>query len=77
MSQISIDDTQNADQLVRVVTNNNSCLTVYPATATGSPIKNSFATFDKNGSNFPFTSGIVLSTWEAGPKRIPESGYSS
>lgn len=65
MAQISIDDTQNADQLVRVVTNNNSCLTVYPATATGSPIKNSFATFDKNGSNFPFTSGIVLSTWEA------------
>ena len=70
-AQISIDDTQNANQLVRVVTNNNSCLTVYPATASGSPIKNSFATFTKNGSNFPFSSGIVLSTWESENSKGP------
>ncbi len=70
-AQISINDNQNADQLVRVLTNNNSCLTVYPATASGSPVKNSFATFDKNGSNFPFSSGVVLSTWESENSKGP------
>lgn len=70
-AQISIDDSQNADQLVQVLTNNNSCLTVFPATTSGSPIKNSYATFNKNGSNFPFTSGIVLSTWESENSKGP------
>jgi gliding motility-associated-like protein len=70
-AQISIDDSQNADQLVQVLTNNNSCLNVFPATASGSPIKNSYATFNKNGSNFPFTSGIVLSTWESENSKGP------
>lgn len=70
-AQISIDDTQNADQLVQVVTNNNSCLTVFPATASGAPIKKSFATFNKNGSNFPFNAGIILSTWESENSKGP------
>jgi gliding motility-associated-like protein len=70
-AQISIDDSQNADQLVQVLTNNNSCLTVFPAIASGSPIKKSYAAFNKNGSNFPFTSGIVLSTWESENSKGP------
>ena len=68
---ISVDDTKTADQLVQILTNNNSCLTVYPATASGSTIKKSFATFNKNGSNFPFASGIVLSTWESDNSKGP------
>lgn len=68
---ISVDDTKTADQLVQILTNNNSCLTVYPATASGSPIKKSYAAFNKNGSNFPFTSGIVLSTWESENSKGP------
>ncbi|MEN9656476.1 MAG: hypothetical protein RL311_1463 [Bacteroidota bacterium] len=70
-AQISIDDTQNADQLVQVLTNNNSCLTVYPASASGSIINKSFASFNKNGSNFPFTAGVVLSTWESNNSKGP------
>ena len=68
---ISVDDSQNADQLVRILTNNNSCLTVFPAIASGSPLKKSFAAFNKNGSNFPFASGIVLSTWESENSKGP------
>lgn len=70
-AQISIDDTQNADQLVQVLTNNNSCLTVYPASGSGSIINKSFASFNKNGSNFPFTAGVVLSTWESNNSKGP------
>lgn len=61
---ISVDDSQNVDQLVQVLTNNNSCITVYPATSSGATIKKSIAYFDKNGTDFPFSNGIVLSTWE-------------
>ncbi len=70
-AQISINDNQNADQLVRVLTNNNPCLTISSATASGSPVKNSFGTFDKNGSSFPFSSGVVLSTWESENSKGP------
>lgn len=61
---ISVDDSQNVDQLVQVLTNNNSCITVYPAASSGATIKKSIAYFDKNGTDFPFSNGIVLSTWE-------------
>jgi gliding motility-associated-like protein len=71
VAQISIDDSQNADQLVQVLTNNNSCLTVFPASASGSIINKSFASFNKNGSNFPFTAGVVLSTWESNNSKGP------
>lgn len=70
-AQISIDDTQNADQLIQILTNNNSCLTVYPASASGSIINKSFASFNKNGSNFPFSAGVVLSTWESNNSKGP------
>ena len=68
---ISIDATKTADELVQILTNNNSCLKVFPATATGATINKSFATFSKNGSTFPFTAGIVLSTWESDNSKGP------
>lgn len=68
---ISIDATKTADELVQTLTNNNSCLKVFPATATGATIQKSFATFSKNGSTFPFASGIVLSTWESENSKGP------
>lgn len=68
---ISIDATKTADELVQTLTNNNSCLKVFPATATGATIQKSFATFSKNGSTFPFASGIVLSTWESDNSKGP------
>lgn len=74
---INIDATKTADELVQVLINSSSCLTIYPATASGSPIKKSFATFNKNGSTFPFTSGIVLSTWESENSKGPyDPGFS-
>jgi gliding motility-associated-like protein len=68
---ISIDDTKTANQLVQFLTNNSSCLTVYPATSSGATIKKSIAYFDKNGSNFPFSNGVVLSTWESQNSKGP------
>ena len=68
---ISVDDSQNVDQLVQVLTNNNSCITVYPATSSGATIKKSIAYFDKNGTDFPFSNGIVLSTWESQNSKGP------
>lgn len=68
---ISVDDSQNVDQLVQALTNNNSCITVYPATLSGATIKKSIAYFDKNGTDFPFSNGIVLSTWESQNSKGP------
>ena len=68
---ISVDDSQNVDQLVQALTNNNSCITVYPATSSGATIKKSIAYFDKNGTDFPFSNGIVLSTWESQNSKGP------
>lgn len=68
---ISVDDTQSTAQLVEALTKNNSCISVYPATSTGATIKKSIAYFDKNGSSFPFSNGIVLSTWESQNSKGP------
>jgi hypothetical protein len=68
---INIDATKTADELVQILTNNNSCLKVFPATANGATINKSFATFSNNGSTFPFTAGIVLSTWESDNSKGP------
>ncbi len=68
---ITIDDTKTTNELVQVLTNNNSCLSVYPAVSTGATIKKSIAYFDKNGTNFPFSNGVVLSTWESQNSKGP------
>jgi gliding motility-associated-like protein len=68
---ISVDDTKDTNDLVQVLTNNSSCLSVYPAISTGATIKKSIAYFDKNTTNFPFSNGIVLSTWESENSKGP------
>lgn len=63
---IHVDDSQNATALVQKLTNNASCISVSGENAKGDPlnlIQNSFGVFTKNSSSFPFSSGIVLSTW--------------
>ena len=65
---ISVDNSKNAEYLVNVLTNNSTCLALLNQTAKGDPtipINNSFGSFEKGMSNFPFEKGIVLSTWSA------------
>lgn len=65
---ISVNDTKNAADLVKIVTNSSACLNVSGETTTGDTFtsgKNSYGSFDKNGSSFPFANGIVLSTWSS------------
>ncbi len=58
-SQITVNNTQSAQELVELLFNNFDCATISNFNVSGN---NSFASFNKNGSNFPFDSGIVLST---------------
>lgn len=65
---ISVDDTKNAAELVNLLTKNSSCLQIANESVKGdlfSPGKNSYGTFTNSASNFPFQSGIVLSTWSS------------
>lgn len=65
---ISVDDSHNATSLVQKLTNNASCIIVSGETAKGDPLnltQNSYGIFTKNSSSFPFSSGIVLSTWSS------------
>ncbi|MEL1241930.1 choice-of-anchor L domain-containing protein [Flavobacterium flavipallidum] len=62
---ITIDDTKNAAELVSILTNNSSCLEILNQSVSGNKLtagKNSYGTFTNNSSNFPFQSGIILST---------------
>ena len=83
---ISVDDTQTAIALVNILTNNSSCSNASGEDAKGdtfTPGKKSYGSFTYTGSNFPFTKGIVLSTWSSTnsegpylrePSSNPESG---
>jgi len=85
---ITVDDTKTAQELVNILTNNSYCVSVSGENAKGNPsihTKNSYASFDKNGSNFPFANGIILSTWGSiyskgpfvrEPSSAPNSGNS-
>lgn len=62
---ISIDDAKNASELVNVLTNNSSCLQISNETVKGDTHtsgKNSYGSFTNTSSNFPFKSGIILSS---------------
>ena len=59
IAQITVDNTQTAQDLVQLLFNNSGCATISNFSVLGN---NSYASFDKNGSNFPFDNGIVLST---------------
>lgn len=65
---ISVDDTKTAANLAQILTNSSSCVSVSGEKATGNtdiPIMNSYGSFDKNSSGFPFANGIILSTWNS------------
>lgn len=68
---INVDDTKDVIELVQVLTNNNSCLSVSSQKSTGATNKKSITYFDKNGTNFPFSNGVVLSTWESQNSKGP------
>ena len=65
---ITVDDTKTATDLVKILTNNSSCVVVSNTTTTGDtfiPGQNSYGAFNNAGGSFPFTDGVVLSTWSA------------
>lgn len=65
---IAVDDTKNASELVNLLTNNSSCLQITNPKVLGDafvPGKNSYGVFTNSSANFPFQSGIVLSTWSS------------
>ncbi|MES2239920.1 MAG: choice-of-anchor L domain-containing protein [Bacteroidota bacterium] len=65
---IAVDDSKNASALVSLLTNNSSCLNISTENVSGdnfTPGKNSYGSFSNSSNNFPFQSGIVLSTWSS------------
>ncbi|MFA9192286.1 choice-of-anchor L domain-containing protein [Flavobacterium sp. FZUC8N2.13] len=65
---ISVNDTKNAIELVNLLSNNSPCVTISNETVSGdnfSPGKNSYGSFTNTSPNFPFQSGVVLSTWSS------------
>ena len=58
-SQITVDNTQTAEDLVQLLFNNSGCATISNFQVSGN---NSFASFNRNGSTFDFDEGVVLST---------------
>jgi gliding motility-associated-like protein len=82
---ITVDDTYNAQQLVENVLVNSSCANISTPIATGDTFtagKNSYGYFNNQGGSFPFTEGVLLSTWSSkysvGPfVREPTSGPNS
>lgn len=65
---ITVNDTKSAIDLVNLLTNYAACVNITNAVVTGDPFetpKNSYGSFDKNGSSFPFENGVILSTWSS------------
>lgn len=65
---IVVDDTKNALELVNLLTNNSSCVKATNQNVSGDSFtigKNSYGSFTNSSPNFPFQSGIVLSTWSS------------
>ena len=65
---IVVNDSYRAQQLVENVLVNSSCVTVSNFTVKGDPFsgsQNSYGYFNNQGGSFPFTEGIVLSTWSS------------
>ncbi|TRX02802.1 choice-of-anchor L domain-containing protein [Flavobacterium gawalongense] len=65
---ISVNDSYTAQQLVENVLVNSSCVTISNPIATGDTFtagKNSYAYFNNQAGSFPFTEGVLLSTWSS------------
>ncbi|MFV5695577.1 choice-of-anchor L domain-containing protein [Flavobacterium sp. LB3P122] len=65
---ISVNDSYSAQQLVENILVNSSCATISNPIATGDTFtagKNSYGYFNNQGGSFPFTEGVLLSTWSS------------
>lgn len=65
---ISVDDTYTPKKLIEDILINSTCVNVSNFSATGDNIpvgQNSYGYFNNNGGTFPFSEGVVLSTWGA------------
>lgn len=65
---ITVDETKNAQQLTEDILVNSSCANVSNFSVSGdlsSGSKKSYAAFSSGTSNFPFTEGVLLSTWSS------------
>ena len=71
---IIVNDTRNASELVNLLSNNSSCIETDNLNVTGdnfSTGKNSYGSFTNSSPNFPFQSGVVLSTWSSTESQGP------
>lgn len=71
---IIVNDTRNASELVNLLSNNSSCIATDNVNVTGdnfSTGKNSYGSFTNSSPNFPFASGVVLSTWSSTESQGP------
>ncbi|TDE02373.1 T9SS type B sorting domain-containing protein [Flavobacterium hiemivividum] len=71
---ITVNDTYTAQNLVNLLTNNSNCATTSSASVTGDTFsgpKNSYAYFSAGTSSFPFSEGVLLSTWSSDNSRGP------
>jgi gliding motility-associated-like protein len=65
---ITVNDTFTAQNLVDLLTNNSTCATTSSASASGDTFsgpKNSYGYFGAGTSSFPFSEGVLLSTWSS------------
>ena len=65
---ISVNDAYTAQQLVENILVNSSCANVSNFSVKGDPFsgsQNSYGYFNSGISNFPFTEGVLLSTWSS------------
>ncbi len=71
---ITINDSYTAQQLVENVLINSTCATVFNSQASGDTFpsgQNSYGYFTNGGGSFPFTEGVILSTWSAKNSKEP------
>jgi gliding motility-associated-like protein len=71
---ISVNDSYTAQQLVENVLVNSSCANTSTPIATGDTFtagENSYGYFNNQGGSFPFTEGVVLSTWSSQNSKGP------
>ena len=84
-AQITVDDTKTPQELVENILVNSSCASVNLVQEIGdnlTPGKKSYGYFTNGGGSFPFTEGVILSTWSIenapGPVLLdPFTGYSN
>ncbi|PRZ23993.1 T9SS type B sorting domain-containing protein [Flavobacterium granuli] len=65
---IRVDDSKNATDLTQILTNNSSCINISGESVKGDEFtsgQESYGYFNNQGGSFPFTEGIVLSTWSS------------